>query len=61
MKRILVGVKTRMSTSIELIRALWSGPFWWLVPVLCILLPTAIVIIFLQAMPIVAPFVYTVF
>jgi len=61
MKRILVGIRTRASTAWELIAAIWSGPFWWLVPVLCILLPAAVVFIFLQAVPIVAPFVYTVF
>lgn len=61
MRRILTGIRTRFSTSVELIRALWSGPFWWMVPVLCILLPAAVVFIFLQAVPVVAPFVYTVF
>jgi hypothetical protein len=61
MKRIVTGIRTRLSTSAELVRALWSGPFWWLVPVLCVLLPAAVVFIFLQAVPVVAPFVYTVF
>ena len=61
MKRLITDAKTRISTVAELIRSLWNGPFWWLVPVLCILLPAAVVFIFLQAVPIVAPFVYTVF
>jgi len=61
MKRIVIGVRTRVATSVELIRSLWNGPFWWLVPVLGILLPAAVVFIFLQAVPVVAPFVYTVF
>jgi hypothetical protein len=61
MKRLLSNARTRCSTVIELVRALWSGPFWWLVPVLCVLLPAAVVCIFLQAVPLVAPFVYTVF
>lgn len=61
MRRILIGIRTRVSTSVELIRAVWSGPFWWLVPVLCVLLPAAVVFVFLQAVPVVAPFVYTVF
>lgn len=48
-------------TAVELIRAMWRGPFWWLVPVVLILLPSAIVFVFLQAVPLVAPFVYTMF
>lgn len=45
----------------ELIKNLWSGPNWWLVPVILILLPAAAVLVFLEAVPVVAPFVYTVF
>jgi hypothetical protein len=59
--RLFKSFKTRFSTAIELIVALWRGPYWWLVPLLCILLPTAVVFIFLQAVPVVAPFVYSVF
>lgn len=39
----------------------WRGPYWWLVPILVLLLPAAIVFVVLQAAPVVAPFVYTVF
>ncbi len=61
MKRMVTHARTRFSTIVELIRALWNGPYWWLVPALFILLPAAAIFIFLQAVPIVAPFVYTVF
>lgn len=61
MKRLAIRTRTRLSTTVELIRSVWHGPFWWLVPVLCLLLPAAAVFIFLQAVPVVAPFVYTVF
>ncbi len=61
MKRWWSGVVSRLSTAAELIAAVWKGPYWWLVPVLCVLLPAAAVFVFLQAVPIVAPFVYTVF
>jgi len=61
MRRFLVSTRTRISTSIELLRALWDGPYWWLVPVVLLLLPAAVIFIFLQAAPLVAPFVYTVF
>ena len=40
---------------------LWQGPNWWLVPVVLILLPAAALLVFLNTVPIVAPFVYTVF
>lgn len=50
-----------LSTSRELIASVWSGPYWWLVIVVAILLPAAIVFVVLQAAPAVAPFVYTIF
>ena len=61
MKRLAASTRTRFSTAIELVKALWRGPYWWLVPVVALLLPIAVVFIFLQAAPLVAPFVYTVF
>jgi hypothetical protein len=61
MRRFWVSTRSRVHTSVELLRALWSGPFWWLVPVVLLLLPAAVVFIFLQSAPLVAPFVYTVF
>jgi hypothetical protein len=50
-----------LSTTLELLRALWRGPHWWLVPVVLLLLPAAAVLVLLQAAPLVAPFVYSVF
>lgn len=61
LKRLSSSLKTRFSTAGELMKGLWNGPYWWLVPVVALLLPAAIVFIFLQAVPLVAPFVYTVF
>jgi len=54
------SLRTGARTALELVKALWNGPYWWLVPVAALLLPTAILFVFLQAMPLVAPFVYTV-
>lgn len=48
-------------TVAELVRSMWHGPYWWLVPVVLVLLPSALIFVFLQAVPLVAPFVYTVF
>jgi len=54
-------MKTGVGTASELIKNMWSGPFWWLVPFVLLLLPAAVLFVFLQAVPFVAPFVYTVF
>ncbi|MSR60855.1 MAG: hypothetical protein EXS08_00215 [Planctomycetes bacterium] len=61
MKQLWISTRTRLSTAAELLRALWQGPFWWLVPLVLLLLPAALLFILLQAAPLVAPFVYTVF
>jgi hypothetical protein len=61
MRRFLSGPRLALVTVGELVRGLWRGPRWWLVPVLLILLPIAALLVFLQAVPLVAPFVYAVF
>ncbi len=61
MRRVVTSVRTGAGTATELIRAMWQGPFWWLVPVVLFLLPAAILFVFLQSVPVVAPFVYTLF
>ena len=55
------SLRLGLATAVELVRGLYSGPYWWLTPVLLYLLPAAVVFIFLQAVPYVAPFVYTIF
>jgi len=59
--RITRKLSNGYRTSRELIGNLWDGPYWWLVAVVAILLPAAIVFVVLQATPVVAPFVYTLF
>lgn len=61
MLALWIKLKTGFATAAELLRALWRGPYWWLVPILVFLLPLACVFVLLQAVPIVAPFVYTAF
>lgn len=61
MRSFFQSVGTRFSTAAELLRAVWNGPHWWLAPVLLVLLSVSVIFIFLQAAPLVAPFVYTVF
>jgi hypothetical protein len=55
------GLAQGFSTARELLVALWRGPNWWLVPVVVLLLPAAVILVLLQTVPVVAPFVYTVF
>ena len=57
--KLFSSIRTGISTTTELVKGLWSGPYWWLVPVAALLLPAAVLFIFLQAVPWVAPFVYT--
>ena len=57
----LRNIREGSKTVLELIRSMWRGPYWWMVPVVLILLPSALVFVFLQAVPLVAPFVYTMF
>ncbi len=58
-------LSTRLSSSLttvkELILGLWRGPFWWLVLLVGLLLPFSAIFIFFQAVPFIAPFVYTLF
>ncbi len=54
-------VTTGTKTFIELLRSVWRGPFWWAVPLIVLLLPLTIVFVILHAIPLVSPFVYTVF
>lgn len=54
-------LRTGLATAGELIRGLWNGPYWWLVPAMLVLLPAALVFVAIQGMPLVAPFVYTLF
>ena len=61
MKRLLVHIRIGINTSVELLRSMWNGRYWWLVPVVLLLLPAAVLFVFFQAVPMVAPFVYTVF
>lgn len=58
---ILRKLGVGLSTVKELIAGLWSGPFWWLVPILLLLLPLSILFLVLKAAPVLAPFVYTAF
>lgn len=57
----LRSLSTGLATVKELLAGLWSGPFWWLVPVLLFLLPLSVLFLVLKAVPVLAPFVYTAF
>lgn len=59
--RWLRKVRGGLATAWELNTGLWNGPHWWLVPVLWILLPAAILLVFVHSVPMAAPFVYSIF
>jgi Family of unknown function (DUF5989) len=61
MKRFWQGIRTRFATATELVLGFWDGPYWWLVPVVLMLLMASIVFVALQAAPMIAPFVYAIF
>jgi hypothetical protein len=61
MRQMLKRIRVGAGTALELVGAMWRGPYWWLVPVIALLLPGAALFVFLQAVPYVAPFVYTIF
>ena len=61
MRATLSRLRVVASTSAELLRGLWRGPYWWLIPMVLFLLPLGLVFMVLQAFPVVAPFVYTLF
>ncbi len=51
----------RLQTVRQLFGALSRSPFWWLAP-FCVILPVfAVLLIFVQAIPGAAPFLYTLF
>ena len=58
MRRFFQACTGWFKTSGELIAAFWQGPYWWLVPVVILLLLASIVFLALQAAPLIAPFVY---
>ena len=59
--RIIKKLSSGASTVKELLTHVWRGPNWWLVPVILILLPLSLVLVLLNAMPMVAPFAYSIF
>jgi len=61
MRQSLRSLGLRLATARDLLAGLWRGPRWWLVPVILVLLPLALLLIFFQAVPLVSPFVYAVF
>lgn len=59
--KTLHRLRSGLATCAELIGGLWSGPYWWTVPLILLLLPAAALFVFLKTVPVVAPFVYSVF
>jgi len=60
MSRFGENVSSRMEVVRELLRFFWRSKFWWLTPMILVLLLFAGLMIFAQSSAI-APFIYTLF
>ena len=60
MRRLGRSIWAWFTTGTELIVAFWNGPFWWMVPMVLMLLIASVVFIALKAAPMIAPFVYSI-
>jgi len=58
--KFLKSLSSRMSVAGELLEFFWRSKWWWLTPMILVLLGFAVLIIFAQASPI-AAFIYTLF
>lgn len=47
-------------TAGELVVSIWRGPHWWVVPVVLMLLPVAVILVLVETVPIVGSFIYTI-
>lgn len=54
-------LRTRLSTVSELVHLLLENGRWWLLPMVAVLLFTTTLLVVVQAIEYVAPFVYTIF
>jgi len=58
--RIFAGVLNRLGIAGELIEFFWTHKWWWLTPMILVLLLFGALVIFAQSSAI-APFIYTLF
>jgi hypothetical protein len=49
---------TRFGIAGELMAFLWSQKLWWMIPLVAMLLVIAAVVITIQAVPVLSPFIY---
>jgi len=59
--KLTTSTHTYFTTLLELLVGLHRSGYWWLIPLIIILLPLSLFFIVAQTVPIVAPFVYTLF
>jgi hypothetical protein len=57
MRRLIEGCRSAGA----LVAAFWRGPYWWLAPLIVVLLPAAVLFVLLKTVPVMAPFVYALF
>ena len=49
---------TRFGIAGELLSFLWSQKLWWMIPLVAMLLAIGAVVAFIQAAPVLGPFIY---
>ena len=54
-------VAIRLGTIGMLVKTVWKGPFWYLVPFVCVLVVFAVFLVLVSAFPAAAPFFYAMF
>ena len=58
--RTLTKLAWGVRTAGELVVSIWRGPHWWVVPVVLLLLPVAVILVLVETVPIVGSFIYTI-
>jgi Family of unknown function (DUF5989) len=58
--RIIENLASRMSITGELLQSFWQSKWWWLTPMIFILVLASVLVILSQSSAI-APFIYTLF
>lgn len=55
------GLISRFSTTLELVRALKRSGRWWLIPMVFVFAATSVLLVVVQVIEYLAPFVYSIF
>jgi len=54
------GLRDNLSTSRELLAYIWRSRYWWLTPIIVVLILMSALVVFLES-SVIAPFIYALF